>query len=225
MKLSVIVPVYNEIASIEKIIKQIEDVKVDKEIIIVDDFSVDGTREYLKSLKGDNLKIIFHEYNQGKGACVRTALNYVNGEYVIIQDADLEYNPQEYKKLLETAYKNNARVVYGSRFFKKGFKNFSPLQYLANRILTFLTNLLYGTHLTDIETCYKLIHRDLIKNFRIESNRFDIEIELTSKILRRKIKIWEIPIEYQGRKYHKGKKIRTKDGLISLFKIFLYRLR
>lgn len=225
MKLSVIVPVYNERDFIEEVIKQIEQVNVDKEIIIVDDCSTDGTKEYLKKLSKDNLRVIYHDQNQGKGACIRTALKYVKGDYVIIQDADLEYNPQEYNKLLDIAYKDKILVIYGSRFLKGSFRKFSPLQYLANRILTFLTNLLYGVHLTDVETCYKLFYRDIISKFVIESNRFDIEVELTSKVLKNKIKIIEVPIEYRGRKYHEGKKIRAKDGIISLIKLFLYKIR
>ncbi|MCM8765648.1 MAG: glycosyltransferase family 2 protein [Candidatus Omnitrophica bacterium] len=225
MKLSVIVPVYNERDFIEEVIKQIEQVNIDKEIIIVDDYSIDGTDEYLKRISKDNIKIIYHDRNQGKGACLRTALRYVKGDYVIIQDADLEYQPQDYLKLLEIAETNNALVVYGSRFLESGFRKFSPLQYLANRVLTFFTNLLYGVHLTDIETCYKLFHRNIISKFVIESDRFDIEVELTSKVLKKKIKIIEVPIEYRGRKYHEGKKIRAKDGIISLIKLFLYRIR
>ncbi|MCM8783412.1 MAG: glycosyltransferase family 2 protein [Candidatus Omnitrophica bacterium] len=226
MKLSVIVPVYNEKDFIGEIIKQIEQVEIYKEIIVVDDCSIDGTDEYLKRLSDkNNIKIIYHDWNQGKGACIRTALKYAKGDYVIIQDADLEYNPEEYNKLLDTAYKNKALVVYGSRFLKGSFKKFSPLQYLANRILTFFTNFLYGAHLTDIETCYKLFYRDIISKFVIESNRFDIEVELTSKVLKNKIKIIEVPIEYRGRRYREGKKIKAKDGIISFIKLFLYRLK
>lgn len=230
MKLSIIMPVFNEAKTVEKILKKVEHLEIDKEIIIVDDCSSDGTRETLESKKkleesfkeGGDIKVLFHPENQGKGAAIRTGLNYVRGDYVIIQDGDLEYEPQEYLKLMAEVEEDKCAVVYGSRFLRRIPK--MPLLYwLGNHFLTFMTNFLYGSQLTDMETCYKLIKTSLLKSLNIKSNHFEIEPEITAKILKRKIPIKEIPIVYIGRNFHEGKKISWRDGFSSLWTLIKYR--
>ncbi len=213
MKLSIIIPVYNERKTILEILKRVEkanlsDLCVEKEIIIVDDNSTDGTREILKKLKGKNYKIIYHERNKGKGACIKTALKKVTGDYVIIQDADLEYDPEDYRKILECAMKENAQVVYGSRILNPKNKKSSFIYYLGGRIISFLTNLLYKTKITDEATGYKLFKTELIKSLNLESDGFEFCPEVTAKIAKRKIKIYEVPINYYPRSKKEGKKIK-----------------
>ncbi len=212
-------PVFNENQNIEEIIRAVEAVDIDKEIIVVDDFSQDGTREFLKKKQG--IEKVFHNRNMGKGAAIRSGLKIARGDYVIIQDADLEYSPAEYPKLLRPILTRRVRVVYGSRILGKG--EFLRKSYYANRILTMLTNLLYHSHLTDMETCYKVIQTKLLKELNLVSSRFEIEPEITCKLLRRGEKVFEVPIRYRGRT--KGKKIGIKDGIQAVWNILKWKFK
>ena len=225
MKLSVLVPVYNEAKSILTVIGRIEKVSLDKEIILVDDYSDDGTRELLRDYCDKNnsiIKVFYHDKNIGKGAAVKTALNYAEGDYAIIQDGDLEYDPQDYIRLLDEAERTEADVVYGSRFLTT-WRSTSFPHFLVNKFLTVITNILYGSNLTDMETCYKMIRTDLFKRLNLESERFEIEPEITAKLLKRGYKITEVPISYKGRSYHEGKKITWKDGIATLWALVRFR--
>lgn len=225
MRLSILIPVYNEVNTVLPLMKQVINVNLNKEIILVDDLSNDGTRELLKDkfIEGqDDIKVFYHKKNMGKGVAIQTALRYASGDYSIIQDADLEYDPQDYLKLIECAEKNNADVVYGSRFYKS-WRTTSLFHYLVNKFLSILTNILFKTHLTDMETCYKLIKTDLFKKLDLKSKRFEIEPEITAKLLKKGYKIYEVPISYRGRSYHEGKKIGWRDGVVSVWT--LIRLR
>jgi len=219
MKVSVIIPTYNEIDNIKKVLEIVEKVNVEKEIIVVDDLSNDGTREFIRRRKG--IMTIYHDENLGKGAAIRSALEIASGDFVIIQDADLEYSPDEYPKLLEPLQKNQTRIVYGSRFLGKG--DFLRTSYYANRFLTLLTNLLFGNHLTDMETCYKVMRTEILKNLHLVSSRFEIEPEITCKVLKKKEKIIEVPITYRGRR--KGKKIGMRDGIQAIWNIVKWKFK
>ena len=219
MELSVIIPVYNEADNIKRILSAVENVKINKEIIVVDDFSTDGTREFLRKKQG--IKLVFHKKNMGKGTAIRSALKIVSGDFVIIQDADLEYSPNQYTKLFKPIKENRTKVVYGSRILGKGV--FLKSSYYANRFLTLLTNVLFNGHITDMETCYKMIETKLLKNLNLTSSRFEIEPEITCKILKRKEKIVELPITYKGRK--KGKKIGVKDGIQAIWNLVKWKLK
>jgi len=222
-KLSVIVPVYNEEGTISQVIEKINAVNIDKEIIVVDDSSTDGSGSILRGLQYPNLKVIHHSTNRGKGAAVVTGLSQASGEYVIVQDADLEYDPQDCVKLVDCAVKNNLPVVYGSRF-KQSWKVTSFWHYLVNSFLTSFTNILFGASLTDMETCHKLIRLDLAKGLDLQAKRFEIEPEITAKILKKGYKIIEVPISYKGRSYNEGKKIGWKDGIKALWYLIKLRL-
>ncbi|MCK4672546.1 glycosyltransferase family 2 protein [candidate division WOR-3 bacterium] len=219
MELSVIIPVYNEADNIKRILSAVENVKINKEIIVVDDFSTDGTRKFLRKKQG--IKLVFHKKNMGKGAAIRSALKIVSGDFVIIQDADLEYSPNQYTRLFKPIKENSTKVVYGSRILGKGV--FLKSSYYANRFLTLLTNVLFNGHITDMETCYKMIETKLLKNLDLTSSRFEIEPEITCKILKRKEKIVELPITYKGRK--KGKKIGVKDGIQAIWNLIKWKFR
>ncbi|MBU0686812.1 MAG: glycosyltransferase family 2 protein [Candidatus Margulisbacteria bacterium] len=224
MKLSIIIPVYNEQNTLLEILKRVQALDLNKEIIIVDDYSTDRTREILSKYKEANTKIILQSKNQGKGAAIREGIKMAGGDYVIIQDADLEYNPQEILKLIKLVIDGQAQVVYGSRF--KGKHVFRSLShYLGNKLLTLITNLLYRTTLTDMETCYKLIPTDLIKQIPLRANRFDFEPEITAKILKRGYKITEVPISYDSRTFAQGKKISWKDGFAAIYALIKYKFK
>jgi glycosyltransferase involved in cell wall biosynthesis len=217
VRISVIIPVFNEKSHLAEIIDAVEMVPLKKQIIVVDDYSSDGAREILRYRKG--IKVILHEKNMGKGAAIRSGLIQVNGDYVIIQDADLEYTPAEYIKLITPVIEGRARVVYGSRILGKG--EFLKASYLANRVLTLLTNLLFHSRLTDMETCYKLLPAGLMRSLQLVSSRFEIETEITGKLLRSGERIMEIPIRYQARK--RGKKIGVKDGIQAIWNLMRWK--
>ncbi len=228
MKLSVIIPVYNEKGTIKKIIDRVKKVQlknISKEIIVVDDYSQDTTRRILKNIKGDSLKILFHKKNMGKGAAIKTGLKNSTGSIIIIQDADLEYNPNEYENLLSPILKNKAEVVYGSRLYviRKNIKNMYKLHYIGNLFLTLLTNLLYGAKITDMETGYKVFRREVIKGINLKANHFDFEPEVTAKVLKKGYKIYEVPISFVARKFDEGKKITWVDGVKAVYYLLKYR--
>ena len=226
--LSILMPVYNEVSTLHQIIAKVEAVNlgdVRKELIIVDDGSKDGTRELLKEMaESSKHKIYFHGQNMGKGAALRTALHYAEGDIILIQDADLEYDPAEYVELVKPILEGRADVVYGSRLTGgKVARAFNFWHLLGNKMLTFVTNILYNATLTDMETCYKVFRADVVKNFQIKSNKFDFEPEITAKILKRKYKLYEMPISYYGRDFDEGKKITWKDGFGAIWALVKYR--
>ncbi|MDE0634595.1 MAG: glycosyltransferase family 2 protein [Candidatus Poribacteria bacterium] len=226
-KLSIVIPIYNEAEHLEEILRQINAVEIgmEKELILVDDCSTDGTREILEKLQNsaeNTAKIFYHEINRGKGATLRTGFQHITGEITLIQDADLEYDPQDYPKLLEPILANKADVVYGSRFMG-GRQEGLLRSYLANRFLTFLSNLVNGTKLTDMETCYKVIKTDILKDISLCSDRFGFEPEITAKLAKRKCNIVDVPISYRGRDYHEGKTVSWKDGVAAIFHILRFR--
>jgi glycosyltransferase involved in cell wall biosynthesis len=224
--ISVVIPVYNEVNTIKELIARVQVVPLDKEIIIVDDCSSDGTREVLAGLQGQGrFTILFHEKNQGKGAALRTAFQQVKGDIVIIQDADLEYDPQEYFKLIKPILDGKADAVYGSRFLGGPHRVLLFWHYVGNKILTLFSNMLTNLNLTDMETCYKVFRASLLKQFSIESNRFGVEPEITTKLARLKCRIYEVDISYSGRDYTEGKKISWKDGIAAFYWIIRFSLR
>jgi glycosyltransferase involved in cell wall biosynthesis len=223
MKLSVVIPVYNERGTIEEILKRVGSVPQDKEIIVVDDGSTDGTTKWLKERAGDDVKVIFHQKNKGKGAALRTGFELVTGDIVIIQDADLEYDPREYGRLIEPILDGRADVVYGSRFTGGPQRVLFFWHYVGNRFLTLLSDMLTNLNLSDMETCYKVFRADLLKEITIKSNRFGFEPEITARFSKLKCRIYEVPISYSGRTYEDGKKITWRDGLVALFHIIRFK--
>ena len=223
-KITILIPVYNEVASLLEIIKKVEAVDfcgLEKEIILIDDCSTDGTRDLYSQFSH---KVLFHERNMGKGAALRTGLKEATGDIIIIQDADLEYNPQDYVPLVNIVKTNAADVVYGSRLSDtRNQGKFLLLSYLANITLSFLTRVLYDTYITDMETCYKVFRADVIKDINIESNRFDFEPEITAKVLKKGVRYIEAPISYDARKTSEGKKIGWKDGVQAIWTLFRFR--
>lgn len=228
MKLSIIIPCYNERKNIGECLKKVLAVNLgetEKEIIVVDDNSTDGTKELLKEMREKSLKVIFHSKNAGKGFAIRTALQYITGDIVIIQDADLEYDPGDYRKLLDVIINNNAHVVYGSRCLNVDNKWCYISYALGGLFLTFLTNFLYGSKITDESTCYKMFRTEVIKNMNIESFGFEFCPEITAKVLKMGLKIHEVPISYNSRRIKEGKKIRFNDGLKAIKTLVKYRFR
>jgi len=225
MKVSVVIPVYNEVGTIEEIVSRVQAVALEKEIIIVDDSSNDGTRELLKKISQnqENVKVLYHNRNQGKGAALRTGFNKVIGDIVIIQDADLEYNPKEYPKLLQPILDNRADVVYGSRFLGGPHRVLFFWHYIGNKLLTLLSNAVNNLNLTDMETGYKAFKSEILNEIKIKSNRFGFEPEFTAKVAKKRYRIYEVPISYSGRNYSEGKKITWKDGIIAIFTILWFR--
>ena len=223
--LDIIIPIYNEVKTICDVIEKIENTdfsSLKKRLILVDDCSNDGTRELLGNFK--NHLVVLHDFNQGKGAAVVTGIKNSNADYIVIQDADLEYNPDDYNLLLPILINNEADVVYGSRLLNKNNeKSFLFLSLIANKFLTFLTNLLYGSSITDMETCYKAFKAEHIKKFKINAKKFDFEPEITAKILKNKLRLKEVPISYNPRAYSQGKKVKAKDALDAIFTLFYYR--
>lgn len=229
MKLSIIIPVYNEKDYIEKVIKMVHDVKlnypVEKEVIVVDDGSNDGTREILNRLKEErNLKIIFNEKNMGKGYALRRGFENSTGDIIVIQDADLEYDPNDWNEMLKLILEDKADVVYGSRFYGKPHRCLYFHHYLGNKLISFLINFLCDITLSDIEVCYKMFKRDVLKDINLKQNDFGFEVEFTVKVAKsKKWRIYETGISYYGRTYKEGKKINWKDGFKALWYIFKYR--
>jgi glycosyltransferase involved in cell wall biosynthesis len=197
---------------------------VEREIIIVDDGSDDGTRDVLKQLSDSTVRVVMHDMNQGKGAAVRTGLETATGDYVLIQDADLEYDPEDWPRLMHPVLRGRARVVYGSRFTGER-RNMLFLHWIGNRFLSLVTNVLYNTTLSDMETCYKLVDKQLFDGMRLQADAFDIEPEITAKILKQGVRIYEVPISYAGREFDEGKKITWRDGFAALWTLVKYRFR
>ncbi len=250
--LSIVIPIYNEVSSLKELLQQVVNVEIGmkKELILVDDFSTDGTHDILKEIEGMedipseirsfleitempidedtentdgiSVKVFYHDMNKGKGATLRTGFQHITGDVTIIQDADLEYDPADYPKLLKPILDGEADVVYGSRFMK-GKQTGLLRSYLANQFLTTLANIVNGTKLTDMETCYKVIRTSILKEISLYSDRFGFEPEITAKLAKRKCKIVEVPISYRGRDYGEGKSIGWKDGVAAIFHILRFR--
>jgi len=220
-KLSVVIPVYNELQWIKEIVRRVQEVPIPKEIILVDDYSKDGTRAILTEMESiPNIRVIYHDKNQGKGAALRTGFKHVSGDVVIVQDADLEYDPAEYPRLIQPIVENRADVVFGSRFIGENHRVLYFWHYIANKVLTTLSNFFTNLNLTDMETCYKVFRREVLQGINIKSDRFGFEPEITAKIARKKRPSWriyEIPISYSGRTYEEGKKIGLKDAFNALY--------
>ena len=225
MQLSVVMPVFNEEGTIDEIVARVQAAPFEKEIIIVDDCSTDGTRDQIEALREqcENIRVCLHERNQGKGAALRTGFEAVSGDYVIVQDADLEYDPADYPLLMGPLLDGRADVIYGSRFLGGPHRVLFFWHSVGNRFLTLLSNMLTNLNLTDMETCYKAFRRSVLDDLRIRSNRFGVEPEMTAKFARKGWRIYEVPISYAGRKYEEGKKITWRDGFKALFAIFYFR--
>jgi len=222
--LSVIVPVFNERTTLPEIVRRMRAVPLpmEREIVIVDDGSDDGGDKVMAALEDSTVRVLRHKVNQGKGAAIRTGLEVARGDLVLIQDADLEYDPEDWPKLLAPILRGKAQVVYGSRFTGER-KNMLVWHWIGNRMLSMITNVLYNTTISDMETCYKLFDRRAIEGLRIQSNRFDFEPEITAKVLRRGYRIYEVPISYSGRELDEGKKITWRDGIGALRALVKYR--
>ncbi len=240
MKLSIIIPVYNEVKTIAEIIAQVRAVnlgitvwtgqaqqqvrQLERELVIVDDESTDGTREYLRTLENDtDIHVILHAQNCGKGGAVQTGLQHATGDIMLIQDADLEYDPRDYPRLLQPILEGRSQVVYGSRFRGGPTKAMFFWHMIGNRFLTFITNLLYNTILTDMETCYKVFSREVADKLHLKAKRWGFDPEITAQILLLGYRIYEVPISYAGREFHEGKKISWKDGFTVLWTLLKYR--
>lgn len=222
--LSVIVPAFNERTTMAEIIRRLRaaPIPLELEVLVVDDASSDGTDQVLGAITDSTVRFVRHQHNQGKGAAIRTGLAQAKGDLVLIQDADLEYDPDDIPALLDPILKHKAAVVYGSRFTGSR-KNMLPIHWVGNRFLSLVTNLLYATTLSDMETCYKLFDRRVLDGMTIVSSRFDFEPEITAKVLRRGYRIYEVPISYAGREMDEGKKITWRDGFAALRALMRFR--
>lgn len=223
MKLSVIIPVYNERDTIRHIVERVKAVPLDKEIVVVDDFSTDGTRDVLKAFDDPAVNILYHEENMGKGAALSTGFANVTGDIVVVQDADLEYDPEEYPRLIEPITDGIADVVYGSRFLGGGAHRVLLYWHsVGNRFLTMLSNMCTNVNLTDMETCYKVFRAEILQKITLKSKRFGFEPEFTARVARLGVRIYEVPISYHGRDYSEGKKIGWRDGLAAIWHIIKF---
>jgi glycosyltransferase involved in cell wall biosynthesis len=220
--LTVVMPVYNEVKTVRMVIDRVLDLDLDVELIVVDDGSTDGTRDVLSNLDDERVRVVFQERNQGKGAAVRTGYQHARGEFVTIQDADLELNPAEIPALLQPILDGTADVVYGSRFVY-GWAHRNALNAFANRFLSGLTNVLYGTRIRDMEACYKVFRTELLTHFTLRANRFDFEPEITAKLSKMGLRIVELPVSYKPREFTDGKKIHWKDGFEAIYTLVKYR--
>lgn len=225
MKLSIVMPVYNERGTLEEIVGKVKALDLDKEIIIVDDGSTDGSREWLRAQDGrDGVRVFFHGRNRGKGAALRTGFDHVTGDVVVPQDADLEYDPQDFVRMLEPFQRGVADAVYGSRLIGGAPQRVHLFWHrVGNSFLSFVTNLLYNSTLSDMETCYKMVRADVLRGLNLASDGFSIEPEITAKILKRKLRVYELPISYYGRTYEEGKKITWRHGFGALWTLIKYR--
>lgn len=226
LTLSVVIPCYNEASTIETVIARVRAVELADEIVVVDDGSTDGSRDILKQLESQNhsdVRIIYHDHNQGKGAALVTGFRQATGDIVLIQDADLEYDPRDYPQLIRPIEEGIAVVVYGSRFLGGPRKAMNFWNMVANKILTFVTNILYNAILSDMETCYKVFRREVAKDMKIRARGFEFEPEFTAKVLKQGIRIYEVPISYNGREWDEGKKIRWTDAPKALWTLVKYR--
>ena len=224
MKVSVIMPVYNEESTIEEILRRVKAVEVATEILVIDDGSTDGTRDILEKMNDDEqLRVILHDHNRGKGAAVRTGFQHATGEVFLIQDADLEYDPRDIPSLIRPIEEDIADVVYGSRFLGGPRRSVMFWHMVANRMLTFMTNLLYNTILSDMETGYKVFKREIVDGMQIHANGFDFEPEFTAKILKKKVRVYEVPISFNPRDYDEGKKIGLRDAFQAVWTLLKYR--
>jgi glycosyltransferase involved in cell wall biosynthesis len=222
-KVSVVIPVYNERQWVRELVRRVQAVNLPKEIILVDDCSTDGTRDILKQLEHEGHKVVYQPVNQGKGAALRTGFQHATGDVIIVQDADLEYDPAEYPRLLQPIIENRADVVFGSRFIGDSHRVLYYWHSVANLMLTTLSNMFTNLNLTDMETCYKVFRREVLDGLKLRSNRFGFEPEFTAKVAKRKqLRIYEIPISYSGRTYEEGKKIGLKDAIQAFFCIIRY---
>lgn len=224
MLLSIIIPAFNEAAFLPEVIRRVGETPYDKEIIVVDDGSTDGTREYLKGLASEGIKVIVHEKNMGKGAAMRTGIAVATGDVVIVQDADLEYDPKDYPVLLEPIMEGKADVVYGSRFLGGPHRVLFFWHSIGNSLITLISNMFTDLNLTDMETGYKAFRKKVFETITIESNRFGFEPEITAKVAKKGFRIYEVPISYSGRSYQEGKKITWKDGIKAIFTVLKYNL-
>jgi len=224
MKVTVLLPAYNEINTIKEILRRVQVEGIAEEILVVDDGSTDGTRKILQDLDGkDQIKVIMHEFNQGKGSAIRTGIEHAQGDVIIIQDADLEYDPRDYGALLQPIQEGLAEVVYGSRFLGGPRRPAMFWHMVANKLLTLMTNILYNTILTDMETGYKVFRRHVVSEMNLRSKRFEFEPEFTAKILKRNVRIFEVPITFNPRDYEEGKKIGLKDAFQAVWALLKYR--
>ncbi len=226
LSLSVVMPVYNEKETVKEMVEKVLSVGIVRQLIIIDDGSIDGTRDILKSFKPDpRVKIMFHERNQGKGAALSTGFKAATQDVVVIQDADLEYDPEEFKEMIAPIQKGKADVVYGSRLtFAKPQRAYMFWHRAGNKLITLFCGVLFNTTLTDIETCYKMMRADILKDINIRSKGFEVEPELTAKLLKRRLRIYEVPISYYGRNYREGKKIHWYHGFGALWTLLKYRV-
>ncbi len=224
MKITVIIPAYNEKNTIQEIVRRVKAMKMVDEIIIVDDGSTDGTRALIAPMDGkENVKVILHEKNQGKGAAVRSGISAATGEVLMIQDADLEYDPREYPNLMKPIEEGMADVVYGSRFLGAPHRAILFWNMVANKLLTLMTNILYNNILTDMETGYKVFKREVVADMKIHAKRFDFEPEFTAKILKKNVRVFEVPITFNPRDYSEGKKIKMRDAFEAVWTLLKYR--